>query len=124
MTSQDSHESIDGRNLLVSFQLPCLHNSQHSRSPPSKMNPWYIPSVPIQSPQIVSHSHLQKSYAPGSPERAALQATITQMEQVLPFEVPVIINGEPVSLQLCMCLWTAIDDFGLHRSRQASLPNN
>ncbi|KAN0126573.1 Aldehyde/histidinol dehydrogenase [Russula decolorans] len=37
-----------------------------------------------------------KSYAPGSPERAAVQAAITQLEQELPFEVPVIINGEPV----------------------------
>ncbi|KAF8484448.1 delta-1-pyrroline-5-carboxylate dehydrogenase [Russula ochroleuca] len=36
------------------------------------------------------------SYAPGSPERAALQAAIAQMEQQLPFEVPVIINGVPV----------------------------
>ena len=39
---------------------------------------------------------LQKAYAPGSPERAALQATIAQMEQELPFEVPIIINGESV----------------------------
>jgi len=46
---------------------------------------------------------LQKSYAPGSPERAAVQAAIAQMEQELPFEVPVIINGEPVSSELCMC---------------------
>jgi 1-pyrroline-5-carboxylate dehydrogenase len=37
-----------------------------------------------------------------------VQAAITQLEQELPFEVPVIINGEPVSPELCMCLWTAI----------------
>ncbi|KAH9983212.1 delta-1-pyrroline-5-carboxylate dehydrogenase [Russula compacta] len=37
-----------------------------------------------------------KAYAPNSPERAALQAAIAQMEQELPFEVPVIINGEAV----------------------------
>jgi hypothetical protein len=85
------------------------------------MNPWYILSDLIQPPYLTL---LQKSYAPGSPERAALQAAIAQMEQELPFEVPVIINGEPVSY---MCLWTAIRllyDFGLHRSRRASLPNS
>ncbi|KAH9998312.1 delta-1-pyrroline-5-carboxylate dehydrogenase [Russula vinacea] len=37
-----------------------------------------------------------KAYAPGSPERAALQAAIAQMEQELPYEVPVVINGVPV----------------------------
>ncbi|KAF8883159.1 delta-1-pyrroline-5-carboxylate dehydrogenase [Gymnopilus junonius] len=36
------------------------------------------------------------SYAPGSPERKALQAAITQLEQELPFEVPCIVNGQPV----------------------------
>lgn len=47
----------------------------------------------------------QKAYAPGSPERAALQAAISQMEQELPFEVPIIINGEPVRHVLFMqCL--------------------
>ncbi|KAI9467304.1 delta-1-pyrroline-5-carboxylate dehydrogenase [Lactarius psammicola] len=38
-----------------------------------------------------------KTYAPGSPERAALQAAIAQMEQELPFEVPIIINGDRVT---------------------------
>jgi hypothetical protein len=65
------------------------------------MNPWYILSILTQSPQMASHSLLQKSYAPGSPERAAVQAAIAQMEQELPFEVPVIVNGEPVSPELC-----------------------
>ncbi|KAF9000245.1 delta-1-pyrroline-5-carboxylate dehydrogenase [Cyathus striatus] len=37
-----------------------------------------------------------RSYAPGSAERKALQAAITEMEQQLPFEVPCIVNGEPV----------------------------
>ncbi|KAI0065810.1 delta-1-pyrroline-5-carboxylate dehydrogenase [Artomyces pyxidatus] len=37
-----------------------------------------------------------KNYAPGSPERHALEAAIAQMEQELPFEVPIIINGKPV----------------------------
>ncbi|TFY79741.1 hypothetical protein EWM64_g4267 [Hericium alpestre] len=37
-----------------------------------------------------------KSYAPGSPERLALEAALTQMEQELPFEVPCVINGKPV----------------------------
>ncbi|PPQ71585.1 hypothetical protein CVT26_010553 [Gymnopilus dilepis] len=37
-----------------------------------------------------------KPYAPGSPERAALQAAVAQMEQELPFEVPCIVNGQPV----------------------------
>lgn len=45
---------------------------------------------------------LQKAYAPGSPERAALQAAIAQMEQELPFEVPIIINGDSVRLVLCI----------------------
>ena len=88
------------------------------------MNPWYILSFALQ---IVSDSLLQISYAPGSPERGALQAAIAQMEQDLPFEVPVVINGEPVSPLLCMCLRTAIGpscDVGLHRSRLASLPNS
>ena len=39
---------------------------------------------------------LKKSYAPGSAERHALAATIAQMEQDLPFEVPCIINGVEV----------------------------
>lgn len=82
------------------------------------MNPWYILSIAIQSPLIISHSLLQISYAPGSPERAALQAAIAQMEQDLPFEVPVIINGEPVSPELRMCLCHDIElsfDVGIGR---------
>ncbi|KAF8621921.1 hypothetical protein AX15_007416 [Amanita polypyramis BW_CC] len=42
------------------------------------------------------HNEPLKSYAPGSPERAALQAAIIQMEQELPFEVPCVIDGRPV----------------------------
>ncbi|KAM6496262.1 delta-1-pyrroline-5-carboxylate dehydrogenase [Amanita muscaria] len=37
-----------------------------------------------------------KNYAPGSPERAALQAAIVQIQQELPFEVPCVIDGKPV----------------------------
>ncbi|KAL4251112.1 Delta-1-pyrroline-5-carboxylate dehydrogenase [Abortiporus biennis] len=37
-----------------------------------------------------------KSYAPGSPERKALQDAIAEMEKELPFEVPCIVNGKPV----------------------------
>ncbi|KAI0034343.1 delta-1-pyrroline-5-carboxylate dehydrogenase [Vararia minispora EC-137] len=34
------------------------------------------------------------SYAPGSPERAALQAALKEIEQGAPFEVPIIVNGK------------------------------
>ncbi|KAJ7068527.1 delta-1-pyrroline-5-carboxylate dehydrogenase [Mycena amicta] len=37
-----------------------------------------------------------RAYGPGSPERAALQATLQQMQADLPFEVPCVINGKPV----------------------------
>ncbi|KAJ7180362.1 delta-1-pyrroline-5-carboxylate dehydrogenase [Mycena crocata] len=37
-----------------------------------------------------------RAYAPGSPERTALQAAISQMQSELPFEVPCIINGKQV----------------------------
>ncbi|KDQ15460.1 hypothetical protein BOTBODRAFT_625110 [Botryobasidium botryosum FD-172 SS1] len=37
-----------------------------------------------------------RTYASGSAERRALQAAITQMKQELPFEVPCIVNGQPV----------------------------
>ncbi|KAJ7094527.1 delta-1-pyrroline-5-carboxylate dehydrogenase [Mycena belliarum] len=36
------------------------------------------------------------AYAPGSPERTALQAAIAQMQRDLPFEVPCVINGKEV----------------------------
>ncbi|EKM79833.1 hypothetical protein AGABI1DRAFT_113106 [Agaricus bisporus var. burnettii JB137-S8] len=36
------------------------------------------------------------SYAPGSPERAGLQAALAEMQSQLPFEVPCIINGQEV----------------------------
>ncbi|KAK2465910.1 hypothetical protein APHAL10511_001551 [Amanita phalloides] len=42
------------------------------------------------------HNEPLKHYAPGSSERAALQAAITKMEQELPFEVPCVIDGKPV----------------------------
>ncbi|KAI0692560.1 delta-1-pyrroline-5-carboxylate dehydrogenase [Cytidiella melzeri] len=37
-----------------------------------------------------------RSYAPGSIERKALQAALAEMQQSLPFEVPCIVNGQPV----------------------------
>ncbi|KAJ2920840.1 hypothetical protein H1R20_g16254, partial [Candolleomyces eurysporus] len=37
-----------------------------------------------------------RSYGPGSPEKAALQAAIQKMEQELPFEVPCIVNGQEI----------------------------
>jgi 1-pyrroline-5-carboxylate dehydrogenase len=37
-----------------------------------------------------------RTYPPGSAERAALVAAIEQMEKEAPFEVPCIVNGEPV----------------------------
>ncbi|KAK0432822.1 delta-1-pyrroline-5-carboxylate dehydrogenase [Desarmillaria tabescens] len=56
----------------------------------------------MASPQLATfqipdiQNEPMKSYAPGSPERHALQAAIDQMQQELPFEVPCIINGKPV----------------------------
>lgn len=37
-----------------------------------------------------------RSYAPGSPERAALQAALAEMQDQMPFEVPCILNGQKV----------------------------
>ncbi|KAF5322338.1 hypothetical protein D9619_000232 [Psilocybe cf. subviscida] len=37
-----------------------------------------------------------KAYAPDSVERKALQAALAEMEQALPFEVPIIVNGEEI----------------------------
>ncbi|PBK67076.1 delta-1-pyrroline-5-carboxylate dehydrogenase [Armillaria solidipes] len=56
----------------------------------------------MASPQLATfqipdiQNEPMKTYAPGSPERHALQAAIDQMQQELPFEVPCIINGKPV----------------------------
>ncbi|KIM36081.1 hypothetical protein M413DRAFT_449405 [Hebeloma cylindrosporum] len=53
----------------------------------------------MSTPQLASfkipaiENEPMKSYAPGSAERQALAAAITQMEQELPFEVPCIVNG-------------------------------
>ncbi|PFH50168.1 hypothetical protein AMATHDRAFT_61661 [Amanita thiersii Skay4041] len=43
-----------------------------------------------------THNEPLKSYAQNSPERQALMAAIAEMEQKLPFEVPCVVNGEPV----------------------------
>ncbi|KAG9079943.1 1-pyrroline-5-carboxylate dehydrogenase [Ceratobasidium sp. 370] len=37
-----------------------------------------------------------RAYAPGSSERAGLEAALAKMQKELPFEVPCIINGKPV----------------------------
>lgn len=39
----------------------------------------------------------QRHYAPGSAERRNLESAIAEMKQALPFEVPIVINGQPVS---------------------------
>ncbi|KAL1702461.1 Aldehyde/histidinol dehydrogenase [Schizophyllum commune] len=36
------------------------------------------------------------SYAPGTPQRAALEAAVKEMEQLAPFEVPLVVNGKEV----------------------------
>ena len=71
---------------LASFKIPAIDNE-----PFVSCKPWQC--RPITKTILL---FLQKSYAPGSPERAALQAAVAQMEQELPFEVPCIVNGQPV----------------------------
>ncbi|KAF4619195.1 hypothetical protein D9613_004850 [Agrocybe pediades] len=56
----------------------------------------------MSTPQLASFkvpaidNEPMKTYAPGSAERQTLKAALTQMEQELPFEVPCIVNGEPI----------------------------
>ncbi|RDB20073.1 Delta-1-pyrroline-5-carboxylate dehydrogenase [Hypsizygus marmoreus] len=56
----------------------------------------------MTTPQLASfkipaiENEPMRSYAPGSAERKALVAAITQMEHELPFEVPCVVNGKPV----------------------------
>jgi 1-pyrroline-5-carboxylate dehydrogenase len=40
----------------------------------------------------------KRSYGPGSTERRGLEEALAQMEKDLPFEVPCIVNGKPVSV--------------------------
>ncbi|KAF9266540.1 delta-1-pyrroline-5-carboxylate dehydrogenase [Marasmius fiardii PR-910] len=47
-------------------------------------------SVPAIDNEPMNH------YGPGSPERKALQAAITELQQQLPLEVPCVVNGKPV----------------------------
>ena len=63
---------------------------------PEVQNVPMVSSVFLCPKTFTDGVHLQKSYAPGSPERAALQAAIREMEQQMPFEVPLIINGKAV----------------------------
>ena len=51
-------------------------------------------------------SSVKRSYGPGSEERNALEAALVQMEQELPFEVPCIVNGKPVSS--CRCVFQVL----------------
>ena len=68
------------------------------------MSLWYA-LLSVLSQFVSKHrSLLQKTYAPGSAERGALQAAIMQMEQELPFEVPIIINGDRVRFRPHMSL--------------------
>ena len=70
---------------LASFKVPAIDNEP--------MVSWRVFFFRLETQVDI----LQKSYAPGSAERHALAATIAQMEQELPFEVPCIVNG----LEVC-----------------------
>ncbi|KZT06440.1 delta-1-pyrroline-5-carboxylate dehydrogenase [Laetiporus sulphureus 93-53] len=56
----------------------------------------------MSTPQLASFkvpaadNEPMRSYAPGSEERRALEAALSEMQQQLPFEVPCIVNGKPV----------------------------
>lgn len=56
----------------------------------------------MATPQLASfkipaiENEPMRTYAPGSADRKALQAALTEMEQQLPFEVPCIVNGKEV----------------------------
>lgn len=63
-------------------------------------------------------SPLQKGYAPGSVERKALEATLAQMEQELPFEVPCIVNGKEVGVMALR--FKIISDSTSRRSKRVS----
>lgn len=41
--------------------------------------------------------HQQKSYAPGSPERALLDVAVKEMRAAMPLTVPCVVNGEHVT---------------------------
>jgi len=42
-------------------------------------------------------NEVNKSYAPGTPEREALQAELKRMEAAAPFDVPAFVGGKEVS---------------------------
>ena len=58
------------------------------------MNPWCVTRISAETYLLMNE---QRGYGPGSPERKALVEALTEMEQQLPFEVPCIVNGKPVS---------------------------
>lgn len=70
---------------LAAFKVPAIDNEPMVRS--------YLIYRSVRS----IDTQVQRSYAPGSAERNGLEAAISQMEQELPFEVPCIVNGQPVS---------------------------
>ncbi|KAG5651030.1 hypothetical protein H0H81_010158 [Sphagnurus paluster] len=67
---------------LASFKIPAIENE---------------PMVPTLAPYpLIPADPMQRTYAPASADRKALQAALTEMEQQLPFEVPCIVNGKEV----------------------------
>lgn len=63
------------------------------------MSQWYTYSycqsyINTDQPILIS----QRSYAPGSSERASLEVALARMQKDAPFEVPCIINGKEVFL--------------------------
>ena len=60
-----------------------------------RMSRWQV-LPPSELHTLLMTTTSQKSYAPGSAERAALQTALLEMQQQLPFEVPLIINGKAV----------------------------
>ena len=78
---------------LAAFKVPAIDNE---------------PMVSIRKPFHLLPPRLircvrQRSYAVGSVDRRTLEATLAQMQQELPFEVPCIVNGKPVRIT---CPWS------------------
>jgi 1-pyrroline-5-carboxylate dehydrogenase len=46
-------------------------------------------------PRVVNE--VNKSYAPGTPERSDLAAALVEMEAAAPFDVPAFVGGKEVS---------------------------
>lgn len=67
---------------LASFKVPNIDNE---------------PLVRLPQHLVLHTDGPQRNYAPGSAEREGLDAALSKMQQELPFEVPCVINGKPVS---------------------------